>query len=149
MKISELISQHILSLLDEADGIAEIQRNDLAVSMGCVPSQINYVLTSRFTPERGFIVESRRGGGGYIRITRIQMNRAEALAHAIRSIGDAVSPASAQGFLTLMMQEGMLDREQAALIAAACSDRAYKNVPQHERDILRASILKNTLLVLL
>ena len=149
MSISELIAQHISSMLDQSDGTAEIQRNVLAESMGCVPSQINYVLTSRFTPERGFIVESRRGGGGYIRITRLSMNREEALMHAIRSIGSAITSASAQGFLFMMIDSGMVSAEQAALVAAACSDQAYKNVPQAERDTLRAAILKNTLLVLL
>lgn len=149
MNISELIARHILSMLDASDGTAEIQRNVLAENMGCVPSQINYVLTSRFTPERGFIVESRRGGGGYIRVTRISMNREEALMHAIRSIGVAITSVSAQGFLHMMIDSGMINEEQAALMEAACSDRAYKNVSQAERDTLRASILKNTLLVLL
>jgi len=149
LKISELIAQQILSMLEETDGTAEIQRNSLAERIGCVPSQINYVLTSRFTPERGFIVESRRGGGGYIRVTRIRMNHGEALAHAVRTIGGEITSASAHDFLRMMCESGMITMEQAALIAAACSDRAYKNVPQNERDTLRATILKNTLLVLI
>lgn len=149
MNISELIARRILSMLDEEDGIAEIQRKDLADSVGCVPSQINYVLTSRFTPERGFIVESRRGGGGYIRIKRIRMSRGEALAHAIRTIGEEITSASAYDFLRMMSENGMVTQEQASIIAAACSDQAYKNVPQNERDTLRATILKNTLLVLI
>ena len=64
MRISDHVAEYILQMLNEADGIAEIQRNELANALGCVPSQINYVITSRFTPEQGYIVESRRGGGG-------------------------------------------------------------------------------------
>ena len=71
MKISDSVANYILELLETDHGSAEIQRNELANILGCVPSQINYVITSRFTPEQGYIVESRRGGGGYIRITRI------------------------------------------------------------------------------
>ncbi|MGN1320189.1 MAG: CtsR family transcriptional regulator, partial [Acutalibacteraceae bacterium] len=72
MKISDLITNEILRMINESqDNIAEIQRNDFANDIGCVPSQINYVLSSRFTPEHGYIIESRRGGGGYIRIRRV------------------------------------------------------------------------------
>ena len=72
MKMSDLITARILQLLnDSGTNVAEIQRNELASVIGCVPSQINYVLSSRFTPEHGYIIESRRGGGGYIRITRV------------------------------------------------------------------------------
>lgn len=70
MRISDSVANYILQMLNDENGIAEIQRNELANTLGCVPSQINYVITSRFTPEQGYIVESRRGGGGYIRIIR-------------------------------------------------------------------------------
>ena len=70
MAISDNVAAYILDLLLNDEVIAEIQRNELAGILGCVPSQINYVITSRFTPEQGYIVESRRGGGGYIRIIR-------------------------------------------------------------------------------
>ena len=69
MRLSDLIAAEINRMLDESeDNSAEIQRNDFALRVGCVPSQINYVLSSRFIPEQGYIVESRRGGGGYIKI---------------------------------------------------------------------------------
>ena len=64
MRMSDLVAQYIIEMLDRENGSAEIQRNELAGNLGCVPSQINYVITSRFTPEKGYIVESRRGGGG-------------------------------------------------------------------------------------
>lgn len=66
MRISDSVANYILQMLNDENGIAEIQRNELANTLGCVPSQINYVITSRFTPEQGYIVESRRGGGGYV-----------------------------------------------------------------------------------
>jgi transcriptional regulator CtsR len=70
MMLSDVIAQMIEEMLTAEGGSLELRRNDLAERVGCVPSQINYVITSRFTPERGYIIESRRGGGGYIRITK-------------------------------------------------------------------------------
>ena len=64
MRISDIVARYIIDMLEENNGDAEIRRNELAETLGCVPSQINYVITSRFTPEHGYIVESRRGGGG-------------------------------------------------------------------------------------
>ena len=72
MNITDAIAQVILSTLEDSGGTVQIQRNELANKIGCVPSQINYVITSRFTPEQGYIVESKRGGGGYIKIIKIQ-----------------------------------------------------------------------------
>ena len=89
MSLSNSIAQMILQMLDQ-DGATEIQRNEFAQLMGCVPSQINYVLSSRFTPEQGYIVESRRGGGGYIRIRRVNLDRGVMLMHVINSVGDTL-----------------------------------------------------------
>ena len=72
MGITDMIAGFIQEALDDAGGVLEMQRGDLAQRFGCVPSQINYVMSTRFSPEHGYIVESRRGGGGYIRITRVQ-----------------------------------------------------------------------------
>lgn len=83
MRMSDLVANYIMRALDESDGNAEIQRNVLAGELGCVPSQINYVITSRFTPEQGYIVESKRGGGGYIRITRVTTDRRSAIMHIV------------------------------------------------------------------
>jgi transcriptional regulator CtsR len=92
MRLSDLIAEQINRMLDESvDSTAEIQRNDFALRMGCVPSQINYVISSRFIPEQGYIVESRRGGGGYIRITRVQLDKSSAIMHIVNSIGEILS----------------------------------------------------------
>ena len=96
MRMSDLVAQYILNMLEQQDGSAEIQRNELAGSLGCVPSQINYVITSRFTPEQGYIVESRRGGGGYIRISRVKMDKGTALMHIINSVGATLDKATAE-----------------------------------------------------
>ena len=75
MRMSDLITREIIRMLNESEeNTAEIQRNEFAGIIGCAPSQINYVLSSRFTPEHGYIIESRRGGGGYIRIKRVMLN---------------------------------------------------------------------------
>lgn len=94
MGISDLIAGFIQDALDEANGVLELQRSDLAQRFGCVPSQINYVMSTRFSPEHGYIVESRRGGGGYIRIRRVQMDRQTLLMHVINSIGGELDGAA-------------------------------------------------------
>ena len=145
MKMSDIVASYIMNMLDESDGNAEIQRNELAGLLGCVPSQINYVISSRFTPEQGYIVESRRGGGGYIRITRITTDRRIAIMHVVNSIGDRISEATAATILENMAATRLIDGCEKALVASALSDMAYRSIPQEMRDTLRASIMKNML----
>lgn len=148
MRMSDLVAQYILEMLEQQDGSAEIQRNELAGNLGCVPSQINYVITSRFTPEQGYIVESRRGGGGYIRISRVKMDKGTALMHIINSVGTSLDKATAEVMLHNMLQRGMLELKTAKVIASALSDRTLKNVEQEKRDTVRADLFKNMLLTL-
>ncbi len=148
MRMSDLVAQYILEMLDAQDGSAEIQRNELAGSLGCVPSQINYVITSRFTPEQGYMVESRRGGGGYIRISRVKMDRGTALMHIINSVGAELDKAAAEAMLNNMLQRQMIDLHSAKLIVAALSDRTLSLVEQEKRDLVRASLFKNMLITL-
>ena len=146
MRMSALVANYIMRALDESDGNAEIQRNVLAGELGCVPSQINYVITSRFTPEQGYIVESKRGGGGYIRITRVTTDRRSAIMHIVNSIGDKLSSSSAAIMLRNMKDSGIISAYDSALMSAALSDKAYGDTPPHKRDSLRASIFKNLLI---
>lgn len=148
MRMSDLVAKYILEMLEEQNGSAEIQRNELAGSLGCVPSQINYVITSRFTPEQGYIVESRRGGGGFIRISRVKMDKDTALMHIINSVGQTLDKASAEIMLNNMLSRQMLELTSAKLIASALSDRALSSVNQEYRDTLRAALFKNMLLTL-
>ncbi len=148
MRMSDLVAQHILSMLEESDGNAEIRRNELANDLGCVPSQINYVITSRFTPEQGYIVESRRGGGGYIRITRVKMDKSTAIMHIVNSVGNTIDKATAEIMINNMYSRSIIDLQTARIIAAALSERVFREVPQEYRDMLRARIFKNMLLTL-
>lgn len=148
MRMSDLVAQYIIEMLDRENGSAEIQRNELAGNLGCVPSQINYVITSRFTPEKGYIVESRRGGGGFIRISRVKMDRGTALMHIINAIGTTLDKASAEAMLKNMLQRDMIELTSARLIASALSDRTLTNVEQSKRDAVRADLFKNMLLTL-
>ena len=148
MRMSDLVAQYILERLEQQDGSAEIQRNELAGSLGCVPSQINYVITSRFTPEQGYIFESRRGGGGYIRISRVKMDKGTALMHIINSVGDTLDKATAEVMLKNMLQRNLIELLPAKIIAAALSDRTLKNIEQEKRDTVRADLFKNMLLAI-
>ena len=146
MRMSDLVAQYILEMLDEQNGSAEIKRNELAGDLGCVPSQINYVITSRFTPEQGYIVESRRGGGGYIRISRVKMDRGTTVMHIVNSVGKSLDKATAEAMLNNMLSAHVLEMDIAKVIAAALSDSSLRSVEQENRDILRADLFKNMLL---
>lgn len=148
MRMSDLVAQYILEMLEAQNGCAEIQRNELAGNLGCVPSQINYVITSRFTPEQGYIVESRRGGGGYIRISRVKMDRGTAVMHIINSVGNNLDKATAEVMLNNMLQRQMIEIQSAKIIAAALSDRTLAHIEQERRDLIRADLFKNMLLTL-
>ena len=148
MRMSDLVAQYITQMLDEQNGSAEIQRNELAGNLGCVPSQINYVITSRFTPEQGYIVESRRGGGGYIRISRVKMDRGTAMMHIINSVGSTLDKATAEAMLNNMLQRDMIELQSSKIIAAALSDRTLSQVEQDKRDTVRADLFKNMLLTI-
>lgn len=146
MKLSDYIAQCIRQMLDDADGMAEIQRNELAGRIGCVPSQINYVITSRFTPEQGYIVESRRGGGGYIRITRAPADSV-GIMHLVNAIGNSITENEARTIVNNLAYENILSDASAELIKGALSDKALKDAPSNLKDTIRASVFKQMLLV--
>ncbi len=148
MGISDLIASFLQECLDASgDGVLEVQRNDLAQKFNCVPSQINYVMSTRFSPERGYIVESRRGGNGFIRITRVQVDRQTLLMHVINSLGSQIDLPSARAILSNLNQAGALDAELVRVLLAAIGDKALAAVPRELRDPVRAGILKNVLIL--
>lgn len=149
MTLSDRIASEIQRMLELSDGMAELQRNSLAYSMGCVPSQINYVITSRFTPEQGYLVESRRGGGGCIRISRITSPDGGIGMHVVNSVGDILDMQSLRAILGSLNDMGVVGNSEARIIAAAVSDRALQPLEPSARDILRASIFKQVLLAVL
>lgn len=147
MRMSDLITREIIRMLNESgENTAEIQRNEFAGSIGCAPSQINYVLSSRFTPEHGYIIESRRGGGGYIRIKRVVLNSSSALMHIINSIGDRIDSMSTRIVIENCLEAGLVNQQTARLMAAAVSESVMQTVPPQLKDTLRAAILKQMLL---
>ena len=148
MGISDLIASFLQDSLDTAEnGVLEVQRSDLAQRFNCVPSQINYVMSTRFSPERGYIVESRRGGNGYIRITRVRVDRETLLMHVINSLGGSVDLSSAREILSNLVQSGAMDRALGQTILTAVGDKALGQVPREKRDAVRADILKQVLIL--
>lgn len=145
MGTSDLIARFITEMLEDSDGTAELQRSILADRFGCVPSQINYVISTRFSPERGFIVESRRGGGGYIRISRVRTTPNQILMHTVNAVGEILDRATAEALLANAAETGAISEKEAALVRAAVSDQALRPVPPVYRDGVRASIFKYVL----
>ena len=144
--ISDLIAGFINEMLKQEDGTAELQRSELASRFNCVPSQINYVISTRFSPERGYIVESRRGGGGYIRITRVRVDPQRLVMHTVNSVGEAIDPATCAALTKNLLDRGTIDPRSARLILAATGNNALRPVAQQYRDVVRASIFKQMLL---
>lgn len=148
MGISDLIASFLQESLEEADGgVLEVQRSDLAQRFNCVPSQINYVMSTRFSPEHGYIVESRRGGNGYIRITRVRVDRQTLLMHVINSVGDELDLPSAKAILCNLAESGAVDEEFARALLTAIGDKALVHVPRTIRDAVRADIMKQVLIL--
>ena len=147
MGISDLIACFIQEALDETDGgVVELQRGDLAQRFNCVPSQINYVMSTRFSPEHGYIVESRRGGNGYIRITRVRTDRKTLLMQVINSVGDTLDARSARAITMNLADSGAIEVSTAKLLLAAISENALRDVPRELRDAVRASIFKQVMI---
>jgi transcriptional regulator CtsR len=146
MGISDSIAYFISDLLESEQGCAEVRRAELAHRFGCVPSQINYVISTRFSPEHGYIVESRRGGGGYIRIRRVHIDRGQMIMHTVNAVGEEVDAVTAKAFLQNLMGAGVLDSMAGRLIYAALSDAALRCLPPERRDSTRASIFKQMLM---
>ena len=147
MSLSNDIARMLLEMLEEG-GTTEIQRNEFAQSIGCVPSQINYVISSRFTPEQGYIVESRRGGGGYIKITRMKLDKPSLIMHTVNCIGDSIDLATCRANVMNLPHSGAIGSPAARLIIAATGENALKNLPIPVRERVRASILKQMLLTI-
>lgn len=144
MKLSNIIEEFIKEMLAENREI-ELQRNELATRFNCVPSQINYVISTRFSPERGYSVESRRGGGGYIRITRTAPENENLILHVIASVGDSISSASSNAVIKELYAAELITHKEAKIIMAALSDSSLI-IRRPERDIVRAKMLKNILI---
>jgi transcriptional regulator CtsR len=144
MNMSDIIESMLAQMLKSAEGAVEIKRNVLAGQLGCVPSQINYVIATRFTRERGYVVESRRGGGGYIKIRRAADGGGQ-LIRFVNAAGSRLSFDAMKDFIINLADNGQLTPREARMIAAALDDNTLA-LPPDERDRLRAQIFKNMLL---
>ena len=145
MRISDMIEDFIKEMFSDDEDFIEIQRNDLAQHFNCVPSQINYVIATRFNPSQGYYVESKRGGGGHIKIKKVNVTKSNYLMHAISSIGDKITSQEVDIFISNFLSEEIISKTEARLLKVATSDNVL-TVPQDTRDKLRANIFKNMLI---
>lgn len=147
--LTDHIARLIEEMLNEGNGILELQRNEMATKLGCVPSQISYVISSRFTPERGYVIESRRGGGGYIRIVRKQLGRDEYLMHFFCAIGDRIDEGEAIAYLKNLWGNDCITEREFRIAASALSSAALSSLPYELRPIVRADLFKQIILSLM
>lgn len=146
MILSDQIAGLLEKMLEDGGGQVEVRRNDLAAQVGCVPSQINYVITSRFTPERGYVTESRRGGGGYIRIIRVQMSKNQYLMHFFHAIGDTLEENEARAYLKNLLDHGCMTEREAQLAMTVMTGAALDACPPEKRNTLRADLMRHILM---
>ncbi|CDZ74392.1 transcriptional regulator CtsR [Peptoniphilus sp. ING2-D1G] len=148
-KLSNSIEEFLNALLEETDGILEIQRSKISDKFNCAPSQINYVLTTRFTPYKGYYVESRRGGGGYIRIVRVEIKNKSRMEKIFNDeIGESLTKGKADQIIDELVHLEYLTDREAELIKVLINDRSLNKANENKNE-LRADILKNIMLVIL
>lgn len=145
MRMSDVIEEFIKELFDEDNEVVEIQRNELAEHFNCVPSQINYVISTRFKPSQGYYVESRRGGGGHITIKKVNNSKEDYIMHIINNIGDNLTASEVDILISDFLSYDLITTKEAKLLKVATSDNVLR-LPKAEKDKLRARIFKNMLL---
>ena len=145
MKLSDAIADMILNMFDDDTPTIQIQRTDLAAQLGCVPSQINYVITSRFTPEQGYRIESRRGGGGYIMITRAA-TKENAIMSLVNSIGKSIDEKSAKANIYNLHCQGLISDKAGRIMMSVVSDNNFKGIENETKNQIRANLLKQMLI---
>ncbi len=148
-RLSDVIEEFIKTLLHESEGQLELQRNELADYFECAPSQINYVLATRFSLNQGYYIESRRGGGGYIRIMRLDVDRNDYMHYLLsEGIGNKISEQKALQIIKRMMEQNYISQKAAYLLKSAVTDKAI-GIPSNLKDNIRASILKSIITAIL
>ncbi len=150
MRLSDSIESFIKTLMTQEEPEVELKRNELAEYFGCAPSQINYVLATRFSPDHGYIIESRRGGGGYIRIVRVVQSGAQRLMYLTNErIGDAISEAEAVRLIHQLCEQGLVSAQEGEIMRAAVSAQALSiPIPDTLKEALRARTLKTMLMTI-
>ncbi|MEW8958914.1 MAG: CtsR family transcriptional regulator [Moorella sp. (in: firmicutes)] len=148
--LADRIESYIKWLLNRStDGVVELQRQELAERFTCVPSQISYVLSTRFTIERGYLVESRRGGGGYIRIARVPLNADTRFkAWVQEALGEYLTQEAAVELISRLEEEGLLTRREQILLTSVINRQSLP-LELPVRDQVRACIMKAVILTLM
>lgn len=149
-RLSDVIESFIKNMLESADeNVLEIQRNELANTFNCAPSQINYVLTTRFTTDRGYYIESRRGGGGCIIIKKINIGNNDYIREVIwNNIGSEINQQSAEDYISFFLEREYITERESLLMRGAINDKTLL-LPQGIRDKVRAQILKTMLITVI
>ena len=147
-RVSDIIEIFIKELLEEADDCAiEIQRNELANYFNCAPSQINYVLTTRFSLDKGYLIESRRGGGGHIKIIKMDMDRNRYIQHLLNEIGDSISQMKATSIINTLQERKLISEREGLILRVATSDQSL-SIPINIKNRVRANLLKSILIAI-
>lgn len=144
MNLSDLIEEYILNLMEEeSQNYIRLKRADIASHFNCVPSQINYVISTRFIPKYGFYVESKRGGGGCIKINRVCLDKQEYISNILENMESKMSQKVVNIYLQNLLSYNIIDQKTAKVISAATSDNSLQNVDILSKDRVRADIFKN------
>ena len=144
MRMSDIIEEFIKELFNDNEKI-EIQGNELAEHFNCVPSQINYVISTRFKPSQGYYVESKRGGGGHITIKKLNSQKEDYIMHIINNIGNEITSNEVDILISDFLTYNIIDKKEAKLLKVATNDNVLR-LPKEIKDSVRARILKNMLL---
>ena len=143
-QLSDTIEKFIKDLMDEGTQV-ELRRNELAQHFGCAPSQINYVLATRFSVDPGYVIESRRGGGGYVRIVRMHESpEGNLLSMLLRRVGTEIDEDSAVAIVKHLLDCKLVTANEALLMRSAIAQNALA-LPISAKDVLRAAVFRNML----
>jgi transcriptional regulator CtsR len=150
-KLSDIIESFIKQMLEINEGnFVEIQRNELANYFKCAPSQINYVLETRFTYERGYYIESKRGGGGYVRIFKASVDEDSYLSQMLsKKMGVDMGQQIAFAYIDGLLEQNLIDEKTHSILKNIVSDKVLGNIDRKPRDELRANIVKSIFLTLI
>ena len=148
MNLSDMIEEYIINAISDSDQV-ELTRSEIAHEFNCVPSQINYVISTRFIPELGFYVESKRGGNGYIKISKINLSKSKFVKDIIYKIGGKMSQSVMDIYLRELLRYNIIDDKNASIISAALSEKSLNQVTKLSRDNVRADMFKNILVNLI
>lgn len=139
--ISDIIEKYLKSILGDSQQI-EIKRSEIAELFNCVPSQINYVINTRFTIQNGYVVKSKRGGGGYIRIVKVNLlDDSDVIKDLVNKIGDGIDFNKSLQIIQSLFQEDLLTRRESNLIIASIDKRTLAFEDRQIENIVRARIL--------